>query len=99
MKLLDYFRSHRRRSAEVAKERLQIIVARERVPRGAPDYLPLMKEELLNVVRKYVAIDQDAVRIELEREGDCEVLELNIMLLPEQTALAPQSGKAGKGGK
>ena len=92
MKLLDYFRSQRRRSATVAKERLQIIVARERVPRGAPDYLPLLKEELLNVVRKYVAIDQDAVKIELERDGDCEVLELNITLVPEQPATPKAKG-------
>ncbi|HEX7045331.1 MAG TPA: cell division topological specificity factor MinE [Burkholderiales bacterium] len=91
MKLLDYFRSQRRRSAAVAKERLQIIVARERTPRGGPDYLPLLKEELLNVVRKYVAIDPDAVKIRLDREGDCEVLELNITLLPE--AAAARSGR------
>lgn len=87
MKFLDYFRLQRRKSAAVAKERLQIIVARERVPRGGPDYLPLLKEELLNVVRKYVAIDQDAVKIQLDREGDCEVLELNITLQPETAPL------------
>lgn len=87
MRLLDYFRSQRRKSAAVAKERLQIIVARERTPRGGPDYLPLLREELLNVVRKYVAIDNDAIRIELERDGECEVLELNITLLPEQESL------------
>jgi len=92
MKLLDYFRSQRRRSAAVAKERLQIIVARERTPRGGPDYLPLLKEELLNVVRKYVAIDPDAVKIRLDREGDCEVLELNITLLPEAAAARSSRG-------
>lgn len=75
----------------MAKERLQIIVARERTPRGGPDYLPLLKEELLNVVRKYVAIDPDGVRIQLDREGDCEVLELNITLASEATAAARSS--------
>lgn len=88
MNFFSYFRLQRKTSAALAKERLQIIVARERVPRGGPDYLPLLKEELLNVVRKYVEIDPDAVRIQLDREGDCEVLELNITLLPERTALA-----------
>lgn len=86
MNFFNYFRSQRKKSATVAKERLQIIVARERTPRGGPDYLPMLKEELLNVVRKYVAIDQDAVKIELDREGDYEVLELNITLLPEKAA-------------
>lgn len=89
MKFLDYFRSQRGKSAGLAKERLQIIVARERAPRGGPDYLPLLQEELLQVVRKYVAIDHDAVKVRLDREGDCEVLELNITLLPE-----PESKRA-----
>ena len=84
MNFFDYFRSQRKNSAAVAKERLQIIVARERTPRGGPDYLPMLKEELLNVIRKYVPIDQDAVKIQLDREGDYEVLELNVTLLPEE---------------
>lgn len=83
MSFLDYFRSQKK-SAKVAKERLQIIVARERSPRGGPDYLPRLKEELINVIRKYVPVDQDGVKIQLDREGDCEVLELNVTLLPEE---------------
>lgn len=90
MSFLDYFRSQKK-SATVAKERLQIIVARERSPRGGPDYLPRLKEELINVIRKYVPIDQDGVKIQLDREGDCEVLELNVTLLPE---LAGKAGRA-----
>lgn len=88
MNFFNYFRLQRKKSATVAKERLQIIVARERTPRGGPDYLPLLKEELLNVVRKYVSIDPDAVKIQLDRDGSYEVLELNITLLPEQTEQA-----------
>lgn len=80
MNLLGYFRSQRKNSASVAKERLQILIARERSTRGGPDYLPMMQEELLNVVRKYVEVDQDAVKIQVDREGDCEILELNITL-------------------
>jgi cell division topological specificity factor len=83
MKFFEYFLSQKKKSAAVAKERLQIIVARERTPRGGPDYLPLLKEEILNIIRKYVSIDPDAVKIQLDREGDCEVLELNVTLLPE----------------
>ena len=80
MNLLGYFRSQRKNTASVAKERLQILIARERSTRGGPDYLPMMQEELLNVVRKYVQVDQDAVKIQVDREGDCEILELNITL-------------------
>lgn len=80
MNFLSYFRSQKKNSASVAKERLQIIVARERSPRGGPDYLPLLKEELLHVIRKYVPVDPEAVKIQLDKEGDCEVLELNVTL-------------------
>lgn len=86
MNFFNYFRSQKRTSASVAKERLQIIVARERSPRGGADYLPMLKEELLNVIRKYVQVDPDAVKIQLDREGSYEVLELNITLLPEQAS-------------
>jgi cell division topological specificity factor len=67
-------------TASVAKERLQIIVARERSTRGGPDYLPQLQEELLQVVRKYVPVDQDAVNVQVDRESGCEILELNITL-------------------
>ncbi len=83
MSFLDYFRSQGKRSASVAKERLQIVVARERANRGGPDYLPELQSEILKVIRRYVEVDQDAVQIQLDREGDCEVLELNITL-PER---------------
>lgn len=81
MSLLDYFRSKRnKRSAGLAKERLQILVAHERAARDGLDYLPALQDELLAVIQKYVDVDRDAVQIELDREGDCEVLELNVTL-------------------
>jgi cell division topological specificity factor len=91
MSIFDYFRTPRNRSAAVAKERLQIIVAHERSGRRrSPDYLPALKQELLNVVRKYVAIEQDQIKVHLDREGDCEVLELNIVLPDEEPAARHQ---------
>jgi cell division topological specificity factor len=81
MSLLSYFRSQRsKRTASVAKERLQILVAHERAARDGLDYLPALQNELLAVIQKYVHVDRDAVHIQLDREGDCEVLELNITL-------------------
>lgn len=84
MSLLNYFRSQRnKRTASVAKERLQILVAHERAARDGLDYLPALQDELLEVIRKYVQVDRDAVQIQLDREGDCDILELNITL-PER---------------
>ncbi len=85
MSIFSYLLPKKQSSASVAKERLQIIVARERSTRGGPDYLPQLQEELLQVVRKYVPVDQAAVNIQLDRESGCEILELNITL-PEEAA-------------
>ena len=83
MSLLDYFRSTKPSSASIAKERLQILVAHERTSRNQPSYIPKLQQELLDVVRKYVNIDQDAISINYEQDDEQEVLELNIVL-PEE---------------
>jgi len=70
-------------TANVAKERLRIIVAQERNARGRPDYLPLLRRELLEVIRKYVNVDPDAIQINVEREEGHEVLEFSVAL-PEK---------------
>jgi len=80
MSILNYLRSRRNKSAKIAKERLQIILSREHVNASSPDYLPALKQELLDVVAKYVTIDQDQVKVTLDRDGDYEVLELNVVL-------------------
>ncbi len=66
-------------TARIAKERLQIIVSHER-KRNSPDFLPMLQQELIEVIAKYVKIDKDQVKVELERSGDCSVLELNVTL-------------------
>ncbi len=83
MSFFDYFRSsHQRKTADVAKERLQIIVAHERSKRNnpQPDYLPLLQKELLEVVRKYVVVEDEHIKVHIEKDGDYEVLEVNIAL-------------------
>lgn len=84
MSLLDYFRSAKKPTANLAKERLQIIVAHERSQRGTPDYLPQLKQDILEVIRKYVSIDTEQVQVQLEQnEDDLAVLELNVTLPDE----------------
>jgi cell division topological specificity factor len=79
--LLDVFRASRKKgSAAVAKERLQILVAHERAFRNRPSYLPRLQQEILEVIRKYVEVDMDAVSVNYEQDDDQEVLELNIVL-------------------
>lgn len=83
MSLMDFFRSSPKGSARVAKERLQILVAHDRAERNSPSYLPKLQKEILEVIRKYVAVDPDAVSVNYEQEDHREILELNIVL-PDQ---------------
>lgn len=80
MSFWDYFRTRKPSTAAVAKDRLQIIVAHERTKRTEPDYLPKLQQELLDVIKKYVQIEQDDVQVQLDRNDSCAVLELNITL-------------------
>jgi cell division topological specificity factor len=82
MNIFDFFRERKPKEtpASVAKERLSIIVAHERGQRSQPDYLPALQKELVEVIRKYVNIDQDQVQVALENQGTCSILELNITL-------------------
>lgn len=86
MSLLDFFLKSRKEStAKLAKERLQIIVAHERTSRSGPDYLPQLKQDILDVIRKYVQIDPEQVTVQLDKKGEeLSVLELNIMLADDK---------------
>lgn len=79
MGLLDLFRKQNK-SAGVAKERLRIIVAQERSSRGVPDYLPLLRREILEVIHRYVNIDPETVQINVGREDGQDVFELSVSL-------------------
>lgn len=86
MTLIEKIFGKRQKSADIARERLQIILAHERSGRGAdakPDYLPALQRELVEVISKYVAINQDDIKVQLERQDNFEVLEVNIVL-PEK---------------
>lgn len=84
MALLDYFFKKEKQvtTASKAKERLQIIVAHERNSRNKqPDYLPQLTEDILKVLRKYIKVSDESFSINLDKkEGDLNVLELNIEL-------------------
>jgi len=80
MSLLDYFRTSKVGSASVAKERLQILVAHERSSRNQPSYLPQLQKELLEVIRKYINVGQDAINVNFEQDENQETLEVNIVL-------------------
>ena len=81
MSLLSFLLGEKKKTASVAKERLQIILAHERSDRSRrPDYLAALQRELVAVISKYVAIKPEDIRVHLERQDNLEVLEVKIEL-------------------
>jgi len=83
MSLLSLLFGNKPKSAQVAKERLQLIIAHERDGGGNANFLPQLQRELIAVISKYVKINQDDIRVSLEKQDRYEVLEVNIVL-PEK---------------
>ena len=68
-------------SASIARERLQIILAHERDGRSAiPNYLPALQKDLIEVIAKYIAVDQDNIKVEVQSHDNTDVLAVNIVL-------------------
>ena len=80
MPLLSFLLPKKEKSATAAKERLQIIIARERGGRGGPDFLPALHRELIEVISKYTKVNADDIKISLNQQGNLEVLDVNVVL-------------------
>jgi cell division topological specificity factor len=75
MSLFDFFR---RRSAPIARERLQVLLAHERIARGKPDLLGLLREEILAVIARHVSFEPDKVQIKLDLGVSFSTLQVDI---------------------
>ena len=78
MGLFNLLFSPHRHSAAIAKERLKIVLAHERAGSKAPDFLPKLQKELIDVVGRYVEIRDDMIRVNLGTQGETSLLEINI---------------------
>ena len=89
MSLFSFLLGEKKKTASVAKERLQIILAHERSSLGTkrPDYLPELQRELIAVISKYVSIKAEDIKVNLETKDDLDVLQVKIEL-PDMTAAA-----------
>jgi len=69
-------------SAEAARDRLQVLLAHERANAAQPDYLPQMHQDIVDVIRRYVDVDDQKIEVQVEHSGNVSVLEVNIELPP-----------------
>ncbi|MBS0985663.1 cell division topological specificity factor MinE [Acetobacter thailandicus] len=85
----------KRSSAPVARDRLQILLAHERIS-GSDDKNDLITQlhrEIMEVIKRYVAVDQDKVQIKLDRGAHCSMLEIDVEV-PGLSNSKPASDKA-----
>ena len=80
MPIFGLFGRKNKSSAAAARERLQILISHERQNRLGPDFLPDLQREILDVVKKYVAVRDDQVSIRVDFEGGGTVMEMNVTL-------------------
>jgi cell division topological specificity factor len=97
MGLFNLLFPERRTSAVIARERLKIVLAHERASRDAPDFLPVLQRELLDVIGRYVEIRGDMIRVNLGKSGDTSLLEINVEL--DRAAVKPPKNGSAEDGK
>ncbi|MBX9467542.1 MAG: cell division topological specificity factor MinE [Rhizobium rhizophilum] len=75
MSIFSLFR--KQRSAPMARERLQVLLAHERASLES-DLVAILREEILAVIAKHVEFDRDKVEIKMDRDGDVSILEIDV---------------------
>ena len=85
MRLFEFFT--RARSAPVARERLQVLLAHERAALGGDsDLISVLREEILAVITRHVSVAPDQVRIRADRGATISTLEVEVEI-PAPTTL------------
>ncbi len=79
MNLLARF-FQRKSTAPVARERLQVLLAHERIATGHSELLTKLQEEIIQVIARHIKIDRDQVHVKLDRGKDTSTLEIDVDL-------------------
>jgi len=80
MALFSLLFNKKSKTASAAKERLQIIIARERNDKQDYDFLPALHKELIEVISKYTKVDTNDIKVSLDRQGNLDMLDVNVVL-------------------
>ena len=68
-----------KKSKSVAKERLQFVLVQDRV-KLTPDEMDAMRDELIEVLSKYIDVDSQKIEMDVKREDDMTALVANFPL-------------------
>ncbi|MEM9271615.1 MAG: cell division topological specificity factor MinE [Cyanobacteria bacterium P01_F01_bin.143] len=82
-----FLRNGNKNSRQEAKRRLQVVIAHDRAS-IAPDIISAMREEILDVVARYVEINRDEMEFGLENNDRLTALTVNLPIRQLKTRLA-----------
>jgi cell division topological specificity factor len=92
MNLMTWFR--RQPTAPIARERLQVLLAHERMAAGHSELLSVLREEILEVIGRHITVDRDKVQIKLDRGKDISTLEIDVEMPATIPLVRPRSAAA-----
>ena len=92
MSLLSFFR--RQPTAPVARERLQVLLAHERMAGTHSELLNVLREEIMEVIARHIKVDREKVKIKLDRGGDVSTLEIDVEMPSTLPLVRPRSPAA-----
>lgn len=87
MSLFSFFKS--RGTAPVARERLQILLAHERITLGPRNLIAILRDEILATIAKHVEIDPEALKVKMGQSGAVSTLEIDVELPTEMIGAKP----------
>ncbi|WP_028304480.1 cell division topological specificity factor MinE [Oceanospirillum maris] len=77
-RLRSFFQKEACPSADVACERLKIMINQDRMQRNQPEFLPRLQSELIEVIRRYTQSDQGDIQISYHNLPQRTQIELNV---------------------
>jgi cell division topological specificity factor len=92
MKLFQLFTA--RRSAPLARERLQILLTHERATTGSSGLISALREDILRVIAKHVEVSPERVEVTVKNGEEVAVLEIDVEI-PQAAARAAMSRERG----
>jgi cell division topological specificity factor len=81
MKLFQLFKA--RGSAPVARERLQILLAHERVALGPEDLLGKLRGEIIATVLRHIQVDPGKIMVKMDHDATVSTLEIEVEIPKE----------------
>ncbi len=83
--LTEFFfkKKEEQNSAQSVKDRLQVVLIHDRQNLEGPDFLPQLKLDIINSIKKYIPISDDQVKVNVSSRDETSMMEVSVSLDPK----------------